>query len=76
VKAKLRGGKKTAATPKTSPTPSPTLVTPAGTGVVEPPAKEIRAWAREAGLEVPDTGKLPQKVRDAYAAAHVSGRAA
>lgn len=70
VKAKLRGGKKTAAAPKTSP------VTPAGTGVVEPPAKEIRAWAREAGLEVPDTGKLPQKVRDAYAAAHISEQAA
>lgn len=31
---------------------------------------EIRAWAREAGFEVPDRGRVSAEVREAYAAAH------
>lgn len=30
----------------------------------------IRAWARQQGLEVSDRGKLPQRVVEAYRAAH------
>lgn len=33
-------------------------------------AKKIREWAQGQGMDVPDRGKLPQSVRDAYAAAH------
>lgn len=31
---------------------------------------EIRAWARDQGLEVPERGRIPAAVREAYAAAH------
>ena len=31
---------------------------------------EIRAWAREAGMEVPERGRVSEEVRQAYAAAH------
>lgn len=72
VKAKLRGRKKATTTPKPAKAPAASAVA----GVAEPPAKAIRASAREAGLAVPNTGKLPQKVRDAYAAAHTSEQAA
>lgn len=30
----------------------------------------IRAWAREQGIEVPDRGRIPAAVREAYAKAH------
>jgi hypothetical protein len=52
---------------------------PAGTGRFpsprrgsggEPSAAEVRAWAREAGLSVPERGRLPDQVREQYAAAH------
>ena len=33
-------------------------------------AKDVRAWARENGHTVPDRGRIPADVRDAYAAAH------
>lgn len=35
-----------------------------------PSAAEIRAWAKEAGHDVPDRGRVPGEVREAYAAAH------
>ena len=72
VKAKL-SGRKTAAG-RTSRTISPAAATPGGPAAT--PAREIRSWAREAGLDVPATGRVPQKVRDAYAAAHRSEQAA
>jgi hypothetical protein len=31
---------------------------------------EIRAWARENGMDVPDRGRVSEEVRAAYAAAH------
>src|SRR5262245_41116824 len=33
-------------------------------------AKEIRAWARSNGHEVPERGRIPAAVREAYEAAH------
>ena len=36
----------------------------------EPTNAEIRAWAQDQGLKVSPSGKLPQKVVDAYAEAH------
>lgn len=30
------------------------------------PAAEIRDWARSNGLDVPDRGRIPQDVRDAF----------
>lgn len=35
-----------------------------------PTAREVRAWAREAGHDVPDRGRIPSEVREAYDAAH------
>ncbi|VXC22194.1 histone-like nucleoid-structuring protein Lsr2 [Nocardioides sp. AX2bis] len=35
-----------------------------------PAAKDVREWAREAGHEVPDRGRIPADVREAYDAAH------
>lgn len=35
-----------------------------GTG--GPTAAEIRAWARDNGYDVPDRGRIPQEVRDAF----------
>jgi hypothetical protein len=34
----------------------------------EPSPKEVRAWAREAGIEVPDRGKLPDELVERYKA--------
>lgn len=33
-------------------------------------AKEIREWARENGHDVPERGRIPGEVRDAFEAAH------
>lgn len=33
-------------------------------------AKDIRAWARDKGHDVPDRGRIPADVRDAYEAAN------
>lgn len=33
-------------------------------------AKEIREWARENGHTVPERGRIPAEVREAYEAAH------
>lgn len=33
-------------------------------------AKEIREWARENGHDVPERGRIPGEVREAYEAAH------
>jgi hypothetical protein len=35
-----------------------------------PAPAEIRAWARDAGFDVPERGRVSAEVRDAYAAAH------
>ncbi|MFF7976607.1 histone-like nucleoid-structuring protein Lsr2 [Streptomyces sp. NPDC007905] len=35
-----------------------------------PSAEEVRAWARENGLEVNDRGRVPKEIRDAFDAAH------
>lgn len=39
----------------------------------EPSTAEIRAWARSVGLAVPDRGKLPPEIRQAWDEAHASG---
>ncbi|MPZ87157.1 MAG: hypothetical protein GEU81_03590 [Nitriliruptorales bacterium] len=36
----------------------------------EPAVAEIRAWARQQGMEVSDRGRLPDEVQQAYRAAH------
>ena len=41
-----------------------------GRGEAAVTAAEIREWARENGCEVPDRGRVPSDVRDAYEAAH------
>ncbi len=41
--------------------------TPASGG---PSAKEVREWARDNGHSVPDRGRIPADVREAYDAAH------
>jgi hypothetical protein len=33
-------------------------------------AKEIREWARSNGYDVPDRGRVPNEIREAYAAAN------
>ncbi len=33
-------------------------------------AKEIRDWARSNGWEVPDRGRIPTEIREAFEAAH------
>lgn len=33
-------------------------------------AAEIRAWARENGYKVPERGRIPAEINQAYAAAH------
>jgi len=33
-------------------------------------AAEVRAWARDNGYTVPDRGRIPADINDAYAAAH------
>lgn len=75
VKAKLRGGS-TKATAAKKPAANTAAGSSAAASAEETPAKEIRAWAREVGLDVPDAGRVPQKVREAYAAAHASEQAA
>ena len=35
-----------------------------------PPAEEVREWARENGYEVPDRGRIPADVREAFDAAN------
>lgn len=36
----------------------------------QPSAREIREWARENGRDVPDRGRIPADVREAYEQAH------
>ena len=35
-----------------------------------PSAREIRDWARSNGYKVPDRGRIPADVREAFEAAH------
>lgn len=65
-----------AALPGTGPLPPPTgrplgrhTEGPADDG---PPAAVIRTWARGAGLDVPDRGRLRPEIKQAYAEAHPS----
>ncbi len=41
-----------------------------GAGSGGPAAREVREWARENGHEVPDRGRIPAAVREAYDAAN------
>lgn len=41
-----------------------------GTPGADVPAKDVRAWAEKAGVEVPAVGRIPKAVRQAYADAH------
>lgn len=41
-----------------------------GGAVVGAAAKDVRAWARENGYEVPDRGRIPADVREVYDTAH------
>jgi len=40
--------------------------------LIEPKPASIRAWARQAGLQVPDRGRIPPEVRAAWNEAHSS----
>lgn len=44
--------------------------TRAGRAASGPSARELRDWARSNGLDVPDRGRIPGAVRDAYDSAH------
>ena len=35
-----------------------------------PSAADVRGWAKEQGMEVPDRGRIPAEVREAYDAAN------
>ena len=35
-----------------------------------PPAADIRAWAKDNGFGVPERGRIPAEIREAYKAAH------
>ncbi len=39
-----------------------------------PPVKDVRAWARSAGLDVPDRGRLPVRIWELWRAEHGSDR--
>ena len=41
-----------------------------GSAAGGPSAKEVREWARENGHDVPERGRIPAEVREAYDAAH------
>jgi hypothetical protein len=42
----------------------------AGAPAIQPKPADIRHWAREAGLEVPDQGRIPARIRAAWDEAH------
>lgn len=42
----------------------------ASNGAGGTPPKEIRQWARDEGIDIPDRGRVPQEVKDRYSAAH------
>jgi hypothetical protein len=35
-----------------------------------PAPSEVRAWAKDNGFDVPERGRIPADVKDAYAQAH------
>lgn len=35
-----------------------------------PPAREVREWAQAQGMDVPERGRIPAEVREAYDKAH------
>jgi hypothetical protein len=39
-------------------------------GTAQPSPRQLRKWANENGVDCPPTGRVPQRVREAYAAAH------
>ena len=42
----------------------------AATGSGGPAAKDVRIWARNEGHNVPERGRIPAEIREAYDAAH------
>lgn len=58
--ATVDGPEPQAAAPTSAPDPST---------VSDPPASKVRAWAREAGVDVPARGPIPAEVIDQYRAA-------
>jgi len=42
----------------------------AAAGAAAPAARDVRAWARDNGFDLPDRGRIPGDVQAAYAAAH------
>lgn len=48
------------------PAPTPVVAAPVG----EPSTAEVRAWAKAAGYEVADRGRLRPEILAAYATAH------
>ncbi|WP_299577561.1 Lsr2 family protein [uncultured Williamsia sp.] len=49
-------------------------VRPVGASTVGADAAEIRAWARDNGIQVPDRGRIPAPIRDNYLAARSRSR--
>ena len=63
--------------PQTEDTPNPAAKADAeaakdADAEAEPTAKEIRAWAKENGVDVPARGAIPDDVREKYDAAHAA----
>lgn len=56
----MAAGRKTAAPPKTVRSPVAKRAKP------QPSAARVREWARAQGVEIPDRGRIPRKVLDAY----------
>jgi hypothetical protein len=59
----VAAGRRVGGRKKTSSTPAPAAVS-------GPSAAEVRAWAVEQGYEIPNRGRIPADVREAYDAAH------
>ncbi len=41
-----------------------------GSSTSDSPAKQVRTWAKEQGIDVPTRGRIPSDVLDKYNAAH------
>lgn len=40
--------------------------------VVGPSSRDVRVWAKANGYDVPDRGRVPREIRDAYDKAHAA----
>jgi pyruvate/2-oxoglutarate dehydrogenase complex dihydrolipoamide acyltransferase (E2) component len=67
---------KAKAAPSAPASSAPAAASPKKTGTkgVDEESQRIRAWARENGFDLSSRGRLPQEVRDAYAAAQSGAR--